>query len=236
MGVIDEGRRAGVRVLLCLRYRAWRRSVRAQLATEPDLTVVGELDSAARLPEEARRLAADVVVAEDVLPLTTELVRGLRSELGVGVVVLLAGGSDEHLVELLRAGARGLADANVNLGDLAQAVTAVGRNNAWLTGPLAARLVDLAAAAGEGPASLVANAGLTAREREVMLLLAAGLSNANMAERLSITVRTVKYHVSNVLGKLGLTGRGQVIALANPVLADRLRTGLRDRGKSADCR
>ncbi|MCO1576443.1 response regulator transcription factor [Crossiella sp. SN42] len=226
----------GVRVLLCLRYRAWRRSVRAELAAAPGLVVVGELGSAARLAEETRRLAADVVVAEDELPLTAELVRGLRSELGVGVVALLAGRSDEHLVELLRAGVRGLADADVNLGDLAQAVAAVGRNNAWFTGPLATRLVELAAAAGEGATSLVANAGLTAREREVMLLLTAGLSNADMAERLSITVRTVKYHVSNVLGKLGLTGRGQVIALANPVLADRLRTDLRDRGKIADCR
>ncbi len=176
--------------------------------------VLGEAGDGRAAVEQARRLKPDVVVMDirmpgmDGIAATRELLaRGDRPR----VLVLTTFDLDEYVYEALRAGASGFLLKDAPPQRLVAAVHAVHDGDALLAPQITRRLVERYAAPLTTPAGLDE---LTAREREVLVLVARGLSNAEIGEQLFLTLPTVKTHVSRVLMKLGLRDRVQAVVLA----------------------
>ncbi len=191
-----------------------RQGVRVFLASQPGLAVVGEAatgESALRL---AADLAPDVALVDLVMPGIdgVETTRRLKEvSPRTRVAVLTSYHDDEHALPALRAGALSYVLKDVQPAELARAVRGTARGGGVVDPRVAARL--LRELRGEAPDAGPA-ARLGGREVEVLRSLAAGLSNAEIAERLAIGQKTVKSHVSNILGKLHLQDRTQAAVYA----------------------
>jgi DNA-binding NarL/FixJ family response regulator len=207
-----------VTVVVCASRPLTRAGLRAALNETPGVTVVGDAETPAQLEHLLREAAPQVVVVDDEGCENDglDLVRRLAERSGgrIAVVVLTELELGERVLEYLRVGARALVLGDGSLGEIAQAVVAVASGHALIAPPLAAVLVDLmlrripAAAYGAGLSSL------TPREQETLSLIASGLSNQEIAKTLFLSEKTVKFHVSNLLGKLGLRNRSQAIVYA----------------------
>jgi len=197
-----------------------RGGIRAFLETQPDFRVVAEAASGEKAVQRAIEYAPDVVLMDLVMPdmdgvaATREVKRvSPRSQ----VIVLTSYHDDEHIFPAIRAGALSYLLKDIAPDDLATAVRMAARGEAMLHPRVAARLMqEIHAARGQKRASAAppAFADLTPRELEVLRLIAEGLSNAEIAERLIIGERTVKSHVSNILSKLHLADRTQAAVFA----------------------
>jgi two-component system, NarL family, response regulator LiaR len=204
-----------ITVLVVDDHAVVREGVRAFLATQPDLAVVGTAASG----EEALRLAAehapDVVLMDLVMPgmdgvETTRRLRQLtpRSQ----VLVLTSYDQDEHIFPAIRAGAQSYLLKEVGSVELAEAIRKVARGEAVLHPRVAARVIqELHGARRDQPNAFTE---LSERELDVLKLIAEGRSNAEIAERLVISEKTVKSHVSNILDKLHLDDRTQAAVYA----------------------
>jgi DNA-binding NarL/FixJ family response regulator len=209
-----------IRVLLADDQALVRAGLRAMLETQDDIEVVGEAGDG----EEALRLAAsllpDVVLMDirmpgiDGLEATRRIVadEGLA---GVRVVVVTTFDLDEYVYEALRAGASGFLVKDTEPLDLLRGIRAVAAGEALLSPRITQRLIaDYAGRpAGSRPVSRELEE-LTEREREVLVLVAHGLSNQEIAERLVISVATAKTHVSHALAKLDARDRAQLVVFA----------------------
>ena len=129
------------------------------------------------------------------------------------VLILTTFGLDDYIVDALRAGASGFMLKDARPQELVSAVRAVAAGDAVLSAPVTRRLLDQVAHRLPAPVTAVPD-GLTEREHEVWRLVATGLSNAEIATALTVSEATVKTHVSNLLGKLGLRDRVQAVILA----------------------
>ncbi len=202
-------------VLIVDDHAVVRHGIRALLEAEGDFTVVGEVSSGGEAVLLAADLAPDVVLMDLLMPEmdgveTTRLLkqRSPHSQ----VIVLTSHHEDEHIVPAMRAGALSYLLKGVRLEELTEAVRKAARGEATLHPHVAARLVqELKGASGE-TARLYTT--LSDREREVLRLIAEGLSNAQIALRLVISERTVKSHVNNILGKLHVADRTQAAIFA----------------------
>ena len=182
-----------------------------------DLDVVGEAADGADAVEVGLRLRPDVVVMDVRMPRLDgiEATRRLRRHSGAPqVLVLTTFDLDEYVFRALQAGAAGFLLKDAPAGRLVEAVRTVAAGEALLAPAVTRRLIERylatpAAAPGEDPAK-----DLSAREREVWLLVARGLSNAEIAAELVVSEATVKAHVRRVLAKLGLRDRVQAVVLA----------------------
>ncbi|GAA3183897.1 response regulator transcription factor [Blastococcus jejuensis] len=212
-----------IRVLIVDDEELVRTGLRLILESEPDLTVVATAGDGASGVAAARRFRPDVVLMDirmpglDGLAATRELLGGDQPA-GCKVVVLTTFDVDEHVYEALRAGASGFLLKDVPADQLAHAIRVAAAGEALLAPSVTRRLITaftrrLPAAAGPGPAP-DGLAELTAREREVLTLLAEGLSNAEIAQRLFVGEATVKTHVARVLTKLGVRDRVQAVIVA----------------------
>jgi DNA-binding NarL/FixJ family response regulator len=200
-----------------------RAGFRMILEAQPDLEVVGEAADGRQAVEAARRLRPDVVLMDIRMPLmdgieATRRLAGPGVTDPVQVLVLTTFDLDEYVFEALRAGASGFLLKDLPREELIRAVRVVAAGEALLAPRVTRRLIEEFA---RRPASAElrpeALGDLTAREREVLELLARGYSNAEIAAELVISEQTVKTHVGNVLAKLGLRDRIQAVILAYEV-------------------
>jgi DNA-binding NarL/FixJ family response regulator len=208
-----------VRVLLCDDQALVRSGFRMVLEAREDMEVVGEAENGAGALELAGRCRPDVILMDVRMPVMdgVEATRRLaRTGTSARIVILTTFDSDEYVYEALRAGASGFLLKDVQPAQLVDAIRVVARGEALLAPTVTRRLLDrfahtLPDSSRTAPAAL---AELTERELEVLTLLASGLSNAELAERLFLSETTVKTHVSSILRKLGLRDRVQAVVLA----------------------
>jgi DNA-binding NarL/FixJ family response regulator len=192
----------------------------ALLETQPDFTVLGIASNGAEAVQIGRELRPDVILMDVRMPDTDGIEATRQLSGGTGgprVIILTTFDLDEYVYDALRAGASGFLLKDVTAERLFDAVRVVAAGEALLAPTVTRRLIsEFARLRPEAPApsAAVAVAELTAREIEVLRLLAEGLSNHEIAGRLVITEETVKTHVSRVLHKLALRDRAQAVVLA----------------------
>jgi DNA-binding NarL/FixJ family response regulator len=188
----------------------------AMLDSQPDMTVVGTAEDGKQAVRIARELRPDVVLMDIRMPVLDgiEATRQLSlDQAPPSVLVLTTFDLDDYVYEALRAGASGFLLKDATPEEILAAVRIVGAGEALLAPSVTRRLIAEFAARRRllAPPALDR---LTAREREVLLLVAAGLTNAEIAGRLCLAEQTVKSHVSSVLFKLELRDRVQAVILA----------------------
>jgi len=199
-----------------------RAGFRALLDDAGDIEVVGEAGDGAAAVDLARSTRPDVVLMDIRMPVLDGLEatrRIVADELlaGVRVLVLTTFELDEYVFEALAAGASGFLLKNTDPMELLRAVRVVAEGDALLAPSVTRRLIAEFAAArrqASAPAGAVDLAALTEREREVMALAGAGLSNEEIAERLVVSPATARTHVSRAMVKLGARDRAQLVVFA----------------------
>jgi two-component system, NarL family, response regulator LiaR len=195
-----------IRVLLVDDHAVVREGLRAYLELQDGIEVAGEAADGAEGVAAAERLRPDVVLMDLVMPRLDGVgaMRELRRRLPAArVIVLTSFAEDERLLPAIQAGAAGYLLKNVEPSELARAVRAAHAGEALLDPLIAARLVDAIAQPPGEPAA----ERLTAREQEVLALIARGYANKRIARELGIAEKTVKTHVGHVLAKLGVADR-----------------------------
>jgi DNA-binding NarL/FixJ family response regulator len=192
---------------------------RALLDAQDDIEVVGEAadgEAAARL---AAELSPDIVLMDirmpgmDGLAATRRIADDERSA-RVRVVILTTFGLDEYVFEAIRSGASGFLVKDTEPEELVQAVRVVAGGDALLSPGVTKKLIAEFAARAKEPEATEGLEELTDREREVLALVAEGLSNDEIGERLIVSPATAKTHVSRAMGKLGARDRAQLVVIA----------------------
>ncbi|BCJ40396.1 DNA-binding response regulator [Actinoplanes ianthinogenes] len=191
-----------------------RAGLRAILAGA-GITVAGEVEDGSEVVQAALRLRPDVILMDVRMPRldgiqATRLLLAKYPADAPKVLVVTTFANDEYVYEALQAGASGFLLKRARPEQIVEAVRVVARGDSLL---FPAAIKNLAAAYAK-PDGHLDGAGLTAREAEVLALMADGLSNAEIAERLVLGVETIKTHVGNVLGKLGVRDRTQAVVVA----------------------
>jgi DNA-binding NarL/FixJ family response regulator len=215
---------APVRIVVADDHQIVRSGFAALLGTQPDFTVVGIADDGAEAVRVCRETSPDVVLMDVRMPGMDgiEATRLLTSaDSGPRVLVLTTFDLDEYVYDALRAGASGFLLKDVTAERLFDAVRVIAEGEALLAPAITKRLIIEFARQRprpKEPADPVQPGppfgALTPRETEVLRLIAAGLSNPEIAKRLVVTEETVKTHVSRVLSKLGLRDRTQAVVAA----------------------
>ena len=205
-----------IRVVIADDQPLMRAGFKAVLEATGTIEIVGEAGDGAEAIAVVQALAPDVVLMDIRMPVIDgiEATRRLPRQ---RILVLTTFGLDEYIVEALRAGASGFMTKDAPAADLVAAVRAVAAGDAVLSPAITRQLLDRVAGRlppAAGSAASAAAAALTDREREVLQLLAAGMSNAEIARALVVAEPTIKTHVSNLLGKLGLRDRVQAVIYA----------------------
>jgi DNA-binding NarL/FixJ family response regulator len=193
-----------------------RTGLRAIIDAQPDLEVVGEAADGAEVMPLVRRLRPDVVLIDVRMP-AIDGIQATRQLIGTmsdppRVLVITTFENDDYVYEALRAGASGFLLKRARPAEVVEAVRVVAHGESLLFPAALRRLV--AGRAGRPDEQALAAARLTERESEVLRLMAAGLSNTEIAERLVVGVETVKTHVGNVLAKLDARDRTQAVIAA----------------------
>ena len=194
-----------------------RAGLRALLEGEGTVTVVGEASAGEETVALAARLSPDVVLIDVGLPGldSVETTRHLRADSAVPVMLLTTSETDERIFAALRAGASGLVLKDVEPGELLRAVAVVARGDALLSPRLTRRLIaDFASRPDPSQLGDKLVKLLTAREREVVALVAMGLSNGEIAKELVVSPATARTHVSRAMVKLGARDRSQLVVIA----------------------
>ncbi|HIV58691.1 MAG TPA: response regulator transcription factor [Candidatus Stackebrandtia faecavium] len=196
-----------------------RTGFRMVLEAEPDVTIVAEASDGAEAVELARRLLPDVILMDIRMPrmdgvAATQAI--VDAKLPVRVLILTTFDLDEYVIGSLRAGAAGFLAKDVPAEDLVAAIRSVASGDAIVAPRILRRLlekfVDRLPEPNESTPTHLDS--LTDREREVLALVAKGLSNSEIAKELTVSETTVKTHVGHVLTKLGLRDRVQAVVLA----------------------
>ncbi|GAB3839317.1 response regulator [Micromonospora andamanensis] len=217
--VDSTGRDRPVRILLADDQPLLRTGFRMVLGAEADLDIVAEAGDGVEAVELSRRLLPDVVLMDIRMP-RMDGVSATRAivdaRLPVRVLILTTFDLDEYVVGALRAGASGFLAKDVPAEDLVTAIHTVAAGDAVVAPRILRRLLDRFADVLPDPAATPPKAlgALTEREREVLVQVARGLSNAEIARALSVSETTIKTHVGHVLTKLGLRDRVQAVVLA----------------------
>lgn len=199
-----------IRILIVDDHSVVRQGLRMFLGLDPDLEVIGEAENGAEGVQKARELQPDVVLMDLLMPVMDGItaIGAIRREMpDVEVLALTSVLEDASVVGAVRAGAIGYMLKDTQADELCRAIKAAAEGQVQLSPKAAARLMREVRAP-ESPETL------TERETEVLRLVAQGQSNKEVARTLSIGEKTVKTHVSNVLGKLGVQSRTQAALYA----------------------
>jgi len=211
------GAAPAVRVLVADGQALVRAGFRALLESGGRISVVGEASTGEEAVAEARRLRPDVVLLDATLPglNCVEATGRILADPGIAVMLLTATEQDDRIFATLRAGASGLLLKDTEPAELVRAIELLARGDALLSPSLTRRLIaELASIPDPQLPSSELLDELTPREREVVGLVALGLSNPDIAERLVISPATSKTHVSRAMLKLGAHDRAQLVAFA----------------------
>ncbi len=209
-----------IRVLLADDQALIRAGFRVLLEAADGIEVVGEAEDGVQAVELARRQRADVVLMDIRMPGVDGLEATRRIEAderlaGVKVLILTTFESDEYVYEALHAGASGFLVKDTEPAELLHAINVVAAGDALLSPGITRRLIADIAARRPPPARPEPALGeLTEREREIMTLVAHGLSNADIAARLYLSPLTIKTHVSRAMLKLHARDRAQLVVIA----------------------
>jgi DNA-binding NarL/FixJ family response regulator len=204
-----------LRVVIADDQPMMRAGFRAVLEATGDIAVVAEADNCAEAVRAATQHAPDVVLMDIRMP-GMDGIEATRRLPRQRVLILTTFGLDEYIIDALRAGASGFLLKDAPTQQVVDAVRAVAAGDAVLSPAVTRQLLDqvgrrLPAAVSRAPNAV---AHLIDREQQVLRMLAAGLTNAEIAEALVVSEATVKTHVSNLLGKLGLRDRVQAVIYA----------------------
>jgi len=207
-----------VRVLAADDQRVVREGLAMLLGLLPDVEVVGTAADGEEVLALAAELRPDVILMDLRMPRMdgVEATRRLREcDPAVKVVVLTTYADDRSVLDALRAGALGYLTKDAGAAEIQQALHRVAGGQAALDPAVQLHLVEaIADGVPSGPATAPLPDGLTPREAEVLTLIAAGLSNAEIAERLVVSEATVKSHVNHMLAKIGARDRAQAVGYA----------------------
>jgi two-component system, NarL family, response regulator LiaR len=203
----DEPR---IKVMLVDDHAVVRSGLSAFLSVVPDLELVGEAENGDEAVRRCGLLYPDVILMDLMMPGTdgvtaTRLIH--EKYPAVHVIALTSFPEDDLVQKALQAGATGYLMKNVSARELADAIRAAHKGKMTLSPEAAQALAHAAANQAQG-------AELTEREREVLKLMVEGLNNAEIAERLVVSLSTVKYHISNILSKLEVDNRVAAVTLA----------------------
>jgi DNA-binding NarL/FixJ family response regulator len=214
-----------IRVVVADDQPLLRTGFKALISAAPDLEVVGEAGDGREAVRLARAARADVVLMDIRMPsldgiAATRLITADDDLAGVRVLILTTFEIDEYVFEALRAGASGFLGKSAEADDLLNAIRTVSRGDALLSPAATRSLISrfLATPAAPPPADDAARRGLAAltdREREVTVMVAAGLSNDEIAARLVLSPATVKTHVNRAMAKVGARDRAQLVVFAH---------------------
>jgi DNA-binding NarL/FixJ family response regulator len=201
-----------IRVLIVDDHEVLASSLAKTLDTEPDLLSVGVAGSLKQAAELIRTTAPDVLLLDHRLPdgdgvAAIGRLRELRPSMAV--IVLTASPSEHLMVAAVEAGVSGFLSKTRSLAEVTSAVRAAAIGEAVISPEMLARLLPRLGGTGR-----VGAATLTEREREILGLIAQGLSNAAIAERLVVSVNTVRNHVANLLAKLGARSKLEALSIA----------------------
>jgi DNA-binding NarL/FixJ family response regulator len=199
-----------IRILIADDHPVFRFGMRTLLETEPDMKVVGEAASGEKAVALTRQLHPDIVLMDITMPglngiEATRQIMQMDSGTEVLIVTML---DDDSLLSVMRAGARGYLLKGANGEETLRAIRAVAHGEAIFSPSIAERLTELIAT----PPLLDREAlfpELTPRELEILTLISQGISNAEIADRLDLSLKTVRNHVSNILNKLQVSDRLQ---------------------------
>jgi DNA-binding NarL/FixJ family response regulator len=205
-----------IRILLADDHTLMRSGIRALLEDEPGLTIIGEAEDGRSAVAQACRLEPDVVIMDIAMPLLNglEATRQIKQQCPhVRVLILSMHENEEYIRQVLEAGAMGYILKDAAARELISAIRSVYRGEAVLS-PAVTRLVieDYLRWGGTRPQEEAD--GLSPREREVLQLIAEGYTSKQIAEILSISIKTVQAHRNNLMGKLDLHDRGELIKYA----------------------
>jgi two-component system, NarL family, response regulator LiaR len=204
-----------IRILIVDDHALIREGLRAVLETQPDMELVGEARNAEEGVTKAHTLRPDVVLMDmnfpkpDGIEATRQI---LHNDPAIRVLVLSNYMEDENVLGVLKAGAKGYLLKDTAPQELRQAIRNVFQGKSALDPAIQRKLVDQVAHPLEKTNLLLDS--LTKREREILILIAEGLSNQEIARKLSLAEGTARFHVSNVLHKLGLPNRTQAALYA----------------------
>jgi NarL family two-component system response regulator LiaR len=202
-----------IRVLVVDDHAIVRKGVVSLLATEPSITVVGEASNGVEAVQKANTLKPDVILMDLVMP-EMDGIQAIQlitsSQTKARILVLTSFGTDDKVFPALKAGALGYLLKDSNPEELIEAIHQVKNGESWLHPAVARKVLNEWA----HPDQSAMPEPLTERETEVLRLLAQGLSNREIAERLVLSEATVRTHVSSLLSKLHLASRTQAALYA----------------------
>ena len=195
-----------IRILVADDHKILRDGLRTLLSSEPDFEVVGEAENGALAIERAKALVPDVVIMDVAMPEMNgiDATRAIREVLTETRVIALSMHADRrYVVEMLKAGASGFLLKNCAFDELVRAIRAARDNHTFLSPEVAGLVVDSYVRNG-GPGQAAAAARLSARETEVLTLIARGNSTKEIAATLFVSPKTIETHRRNIMEKLGI--------------------------------